>query len=311
MKSTTDISLAVAQLNSGGLVAFATETVYGLGGDARNDSAVARIYQAKGRPQFNPLIVHVASFEAARKLGKFGDIAQKLAQTFWPGPLTLVVPRLPDCPVSLLATAGLDSLAIRVPVHPQAQELLAEFGGPVVAPSANPSGFISPTSVGHVVAGLGGRIDMVLDGGDCPVGVESTIVSLVGDSPVILRHGGLARADIEAALGMAVSDGRDDAAQPTAPGQLKSHYAPKASVRLNVTKPNQDEVLLGFGPVEAEFNLSVTGDLRQAAANLFKMLHLLDSRGVDKIAVSPVPDTGLGEAINDRLNRAATPRGNI
>ncbi len=311
MKRTTDISLAANHLSSGELVAFATETVYGLGADASNDRAVAAIFKAKGRPQFNPLIVHVASAEAAQKLGAFNQVAQKLAQALWPGPLTLVVPRLADCPVSLLASAGLDSLAIRVPAHAQAQQFLGKFGGPVVAPSANPSGFISPTSAEHVVAGLEGRINMVLDGGDCPVGVESTIVSCLASDPVILRHGGLTRVDIEKVLGGVISDGHDDAAHPTAPGQLKSHYAPNASVRLNVTRLQQDEVLLGFGPVEAEFNLSPNGDLTQAAANLFKMLHMLDQSGVEKIAVSPIPDHGLGEAINDRLSRAATPRGNI
>ncbi len=311
MERTTDISAAVDFLNSGRLVAFPTETVYGLGGDACNDTAVAAIFAAKGRPQFNPLIVHVASMEAAQELAEFNPTARNLADAFWPGPLTLVLPRLDQCPVSLLASAGLNSLAIRVPAHPLAQSLLQQFDGPVVAPSANPSGAISPTSADHVVAGLVGKIDMVLDGGDCDVGVESTIISCMGNEPVILRHGGLAREAIEAVLGVSISDGHQDAENPTAPGQLLSHYAPRASVRLEVIDPAKDEALLGFGSlaVEPVLNLSTTGDLTEAAANLFKMLHQLDKMGVDKIAISPIPNHGLGEAINDRLRRAATPRG--
>ena len=310
MKRTTDISTAVAHLKNHKLVAFPTETVYGLGGDGCNDQVVAKIYEAKGRPQFNPLIVHVASFKAARELAQFNLMACKLAEKFWPGPLTLVVPRLPDCPVSLLASAGLDSLAIRVPAHPLAQALLKKYGGPLVAPSANPSGAISPTSAAHVMAGLEGKIDMVLDGGECKVGVESTIVSCLEDAPVILRHGGLPRSNIEALLAMKVADGAENAKTPTAPGQLLSHYAPKASVRLNVTEPFADEVYLGFGTcsVEPALNLSANASLTEAAANLFKMLHQLDQQGVEKIAVSPIPDHGLGEAINDRLRRAAAPR---
>ncbi len=310
MKRTTDISLAADHLKSGGLVAFATETVYGLGADASNDQAVAAIFQAKGRPQFNPLIVHVATFEAAQKLGAFNQEAQKLAQAFWPGPLTLVIPRLPDCPVSLLATAGLDSLAIRVPAHAGTQKLLTEFGGPVVAPSANPSGMISPTRVEHVMSGLEGKIDMVLDGGDCGIGVESTIVSCLAEQPKILRHGGLARGDIENVLGLQIPDGMNDAANPTAPGQLQSHYAPKARLRLNVVVPEKHEAFLEFGPsdMEPDLNLSTTGNLAEAATNLFRMLHKLDAQGVGKIAIAPIPNHGLGEAINDRLRRAATPR---
>jgi len=310
MKRTTDISLAAGHLKSGGLVAFATETVYGLGADASNDTAVAAIYQAKGRPQFNPLIVHVATFEAAQKLGIFNQVAQKLAQAFWPGPLTLVVPRMPDCPVSLLATAGLDSLAIRVPAHKQAHALLEQFDGPVVAPSANPSGTVSPTSIEHVITGLEGKIDMVLDGGDCAVGVESTIVSSLDETATILRHGGLARANIEATLGVTVADGQIDSNNPTAPGQLKSHYAPRAKLRLNVVRPEKHEAFLEFGPCDTDpdLNLSPKGDLIEAAANLFRMLHKLDAQGVEQIAVAPIPNYGLGEAINDRLRRAATSR---
>lgn len=310
MKRTTDMEKAVVHLQNGELVAFPTETVYGLGADACNDSAVAAIYQAKGRPQFNPLIVHVAALLEARTLGAFNATAAKLAQVFWPGPLTLVVPRQSDCPVSLLASAGLDTLAIRVPAHPLAQGLLARFDGPLVAPSANPSGGISPTTAAHVLQGLGDKIAMVLDGGDCRVGVESTILSCLDKEPVILRHGGVVRQDIERVLGTSVSDGRENSKNPTAPGQLQSHYAPVASVRLNVTQPDKDETLLGFGPGAplAALNLSVSGDLTEAAANLFDMLHRLDQQGVAKIAVSPIPQTGLGEAINDRLTRAAAPR---
>ena len=227
MKRTTDISLAAAHLKAGKLVAFPTETVYGLGGDACDDNAVAAIFQAKGRPQFNPLIVHVASFLVAQKLAKFNLAAEKLATALWPGPMTLVVPRAPDCPVSLLVSAGLDSLAIRVPAHPLAQALLAQIDSPIAAPSANPSGAISPTSADHVIAGLTKKIHMVLDGGDCPVGVESTIVSCLTNTPQILRHGGLARKDIEAVLGTEIADGQHSNTAPTAPGQLKSHYAPR------------------------------------------------------------------------------------
>ena len=322
MKRTTDISAAVEHLKNHKLVAFPTETVYGLGGDGLDDKVVAAIYQAKGRPQFNPLIVHVASLEAAQELAEFNPTAGKLAKAFWPGPLTLVVPRRSQCRVSLLASAGLDSLAIRVPAHPVAQALLQRFAGPLVAPSANRSGAISPTSADHVVAGLNGKIDMVLDGGDCEVGVESTIVSCLGEQPVILRHGGVARKAIEALLGVKVKDGQGNAkapvapdapdapVAPVAPGQLQSHYAPKASVRLKVLEPAADEAFLGFGPlaIEPVLNLSTTGDVSEAAANLFKMLHQLDHQGYEKIAVSPIPDHGLGEAINDRLRRAAAPR---
>ncbi len=313
MKSTKDISIVASHLRAGGLVAFPTETVYGLGGDARDDNAVAAIYAAKGRPQFNPLIVHVESFERAKEFGVFNEVAIKLAENFWPGPLTLVVPRAEGCQISLLASAGLDSLAIRVPAHPLAQKLLREFGGPLVAPSANPSGQISPTSAQHVMVGLDGKIDLVLDGGQCSVGLESTIVSCLGERPIILRHGGLVRADIEAALGIEVLSGNDGKAALTAPGQLTSHYAPNASMRLNAQSLQAGEALLGFGDVESlqaqvSLNLSPLGNVQEAAANLFSMMRQLDEMGVQKIAVSPIPNQGLGEAINDRLKRAAAPR---
>ena len=305
------IKAAAACLAAGGLVAFPTETVYGLGADARNGEAVARLYAAKGRPAFNPLIAHVADIAAARRLGAFNADAERLAAAFWPGPLTLVLPRRPDCPVSELALAGLDSLAVRVPAHPLAHALLTAFGGPVVAPSANRSGHISPTSAAHVLADLRGRIDMVLDGGPCPVGVESTIVACL-DGPALLRPGGLAREEIERVLGHALIVPAAPAV-PVAPGMLASHYAPKARLRLNAKSPHAGEALLAFGPQAPAadgktLNLSPRGDLIEAAANLFAHLRTLDASGAAAIAVMPVPRRGLGEAINDRLRRAAAPK---
>ena len=293
-------------LAKGGLVSFPTETVYGLGADARDDRAVAGIYAAKGRPSFNPLIVHVADTGAARRYVEFNDLAERLASAFWPGALTLVLPVRADAGISKLVTAGLETLAVRVPDHPVATGLLAAFGGPVAAPSANPSGRVSPTQASHVQAGLAGRIDAVVDGGPCAVGVESTIVSCVG-APALLRAGGIPAEAIEACLGQPLAR-PDDPATPVAPGQLASHYAPQGRVRLNATEAQAGEVLLGFGPVEAALNLSPTGDLTEAAANLFACLHKLDAMGAEAIAVSPVPDHGLGRAINDRLQRAAAPR---
>ncbi|WP_342068978.1 L-threonylcarbamoyladenylate synthase [Yoonia algicola] len=297
---------AAALLENGALVSFPTETVYGLGADARNDAAVAGIYTAKGRPSFNPLIVHVADVAAAHNYCVFNEVARQLAQAFWPGALTLVLPLRADAGVSKLVTAGLETLAIRVPDHPVALGLLARFGGPVAAPSANPSGRVSPTTAAHVVAGLGGRIGAVVDGGDCPVGLESTIVNCVGE-PALLRAGGIPLEVLEACLGRPLVR-PSDPALPTAPGQLESHYAPQGNVRLNAPYAEEGEVLLGFGPVDADLNLSVAGDLNEAAARLFACLHQLDAMGAAKIAVSPIPDHGLGRAINDRLKRAAAPR---
>ena len=286
------------------MVAFATETVYGLGGDARNDLAVARIFDAKGRPWFNPLIVHVADLATAEKYAVFDTRARDLAAAFWPGPLTMVLP-LRDAGLSPLVTADLPSVALRIPAHPAALALLRAFDGPLAAPSANPSGRISPTRAAHVAAGLSGRIAGILDGGPCAVGVESTILGLVG-APELLRAGGIAVEDIEAHLGQSLSAPQGH--RITAPGQMASHYAPNAALRLNATQAQDGEVLIGFGVVAGDLNLSAKGDLIEAAANLFHMLRAADDLG-NQIAVAPIPLQGLGLAINDRLARAAAPRG--
>ena len=300
---------AARLLRAGGLVAFPTETVYGLGGDARSDLAVARIFAAKGRPRFNPLIVHVPDLAAAQGFARLDARAVAVAQAFWPGPLTLVLPLRDGAGLSPLVTAGLDSVAIRVPAHPLAQALLRAFGGPLAAPSANPSGRVSPTRAAHVLEGLSGRIAAVIDGGPCAVGVESTILGLCG-APVLLRPGGVATEALEAALGVALPIG-GSAVKPSAPGQLASHYAPAAALRLNAATPAPGEVWLGFGPGPAGgLTLSATGDLVEAAANLFHLMRAADDLAGPggRIAVAPVPETGLGRAINDRLRRAAAPR---
>lgn len=303
--SKADIARAAACLRDGGLVAFPTETVYGLGADATNDTAVARIFEAKNRPAFNPLIAHVPDLAAAEALVEMTPEARALAQTFWPGALTLVLPLRDDAPISKLVTNGGPLLAIRVPDAPLARKLLQAVSRPIAAPSANPSGRISPTTAAHVLAGLAGRIDMILDGGPCAVGVESTIIGLAPE-PHLLRAGGIPTEAIEAALGhhLAPPPASDT---PSAPGQLASHYAPAAKVRLNATDARTDELLIGFGPVTGDLTLSPTGDLREAAATLFETLHKADATG-RAIAVAPIPDTGLGRAINDRLTRAAAPR---
>jgi L-threonylcarbamoyladenylate synthase len=307
MTAPVNISAAVTALTHGRLVAFPTETVYGLGADATNDAAVARVYDAKGRPRFNPLISHVASLAEAELLGEFAAEARRLAAVFWPGPLTLVVPRSRDCPVSLLASAGLPSIAIRVPRHPLALELLRAFGRPVVAPSANLSGRTSPTTAAHVRRQLGGKVAMILDGGPCTVGLESTVVSFIEEEPNLLRPGGIARTDIENVLGHPI-EAAADSGKLLSPGRLESHYAPQARLRLNAEAPRNGEAYLGFGGSGGKYNLSPSGDLVEAAANLFRMLHELDEQGAHVIAVAPIPATGLGEAINDRLIRAAAPR---
>ena len=302
------IAQAARLLQEGTLVAFPTETVYGLGGDARSDLAVARIFEAKGRPRFNPLIVHVEDLAAAEAIAVFNAGALALAQAFWPGPLTLVLPLREGAGLSALVTAGLASVAIRVPAHPVARALLAAFGGPLAAPSANPSGRVSPTRAAHVLEGLSGRIASVLDGGACAVGVESTIVTLE-PVPTLLRPGGLPVEALEAALGRRLVIG-GDASRPSAPGQLASHYAPVAAVRLNALRAEAGEVLVGFGPVAGNLTLSAGGDLVEAAAALFHALRQADRLAgpAGRIAFAPVPETGLGRAINDRLRRAAAPR---
>src|SRR5215216_5931342 len=313
------VAAAARALAEGGLVAFPTETVYGLGADATNPAAIARLYQAKGRPAFNPLIAHVGEIAAAQAIARFDASATALAEAFWPGPLTLVLPKTHNCAVADLATAGLDTVAIRIPAHPVARDILQIFGGPVVAPSANLSGHVSPTTAAHVQSDLAGRIDLIVDGGPVAVGVESTIVGCF-DQPMLLRPGGLPRAEIERVLGRALvqppADAESDSGQPLAPGMLASHYAPRAKVRLNAVTLEAGEALLAFGlgaisgidAASTVMNLSERGDLAEAAANLFGHLRALDGKGVRAIAVMSIPDEGLGEAINDRLRRAAVGR---
>jgi L-threonylcarbamoyladenylate synthase len=313
------VAEAARCLGQGGLVAFPTETVYGLGADASNPKAIARLYQAKGRPAFNPLIAHVGDLAAAMRIARFDAQATALARAFWPGPLTLVLPKSGDCAVADLATAGLDTIAVRVPAHPVARDILRAFGGPVVAPSANLSGHVSPTTAAHVQSDLAGRIDLIVDGGAVAVGVESTIVGCF-DEPMLLRPGGLPRGEIERVLGRPLLQPPDDpdadSGQPLAPGMLASHYAPRTRVRLNAISIEPGEALLAFGPAAvpgadaatAVMNLSARGDLDEAAANLFGYLRALDVSGARAIAVMPVPHHGLGEAINDRLRRAAVER---
>ena len=300
------IARAAAILLEGGLVAMPTETVYGLAADASNAAAVARLYAAKGRPRFNPLIAHVSGIEMARTLVQWPTLAGELAAAFWPGPLTLVLPRLAAAPICDLANAGLDSVAIRAPGHAAAQALLAAFGGPLVAPSANPSGGVSPTTAHHVSSGLGDKLDLILDGGACTVGLESTVIAILDNRATLLRPGGLERSRIEAITGPLAIAGHSDA--PASPGMLASHYAPGAPMRLNARRAEAGEVLLGFGAIEGDLNLSPAGDLAEAAARLFAALREMDALGPKRIAVAPIPDEGLGEAINDRLQRAAAPR---
>ena len=309
------VAEAARCLRNGGLVGFPTETVYGLGADAANPAAIGRLYQAKGRPAFNPLIAHVGDLAAAEAIAQFDSRARALAQAFWPGPLTLVLPKAQNCPIADLATAGLNTVAVRVPAHNVARALLQAFGGAVVAPSANRSGHVSPTTAAHVLADLDGRIDLILDGGPVEVGVESTIIGCF-DEPVLLRAGGLPREAIERLLGRALLAPQEpdaDSPHPLAPGMLASHYAPRARVRLQATDVHPGEALLAFGPdalpgldkAVAVMNLSESGDLTEAATKLFGYLRALDTYGAAGIAVMPVPGHGLGEAINDRLRRAA------
>jgi L-threonylcarbamoyladenylate synthase len=309
----SEIAAGAALIREGRLVAFPTETVYGLGADATNDRAVAAVYAAKGRPLHNPLITHVTSIDAALRLAGFNAHALRLAETFWPGPLTLVLPRRPDCAVSLLASAGLETIAVRIPAHAMARALIDHAGVPLVAPSANPSGRTSPTLAAHVREGLGSRVALIIDGGPSSVGIESTVVRSTGDRPTLLRPGGVPREAIVDALGgISLAADGEDASRPHAPGQIEGHYATKARIILDVVWPRFDVGLLAFGPTVPRHpgpvrNLSPGGDLVEAAANLFRMLHELDATGVETIAVMAIPRDGLGEAINDRLVRAAAP----
>jgi L-threonylcarbamoyladenylate synthase len=314
------IAQAARFLRDGALVAFGTETVYGLGADATNGAAVAAVFDAKGRPHFNPLICHYPEADAAFAQVEPNDAAQRLAAAFWPGPLTLVLPRRVTCPVALLAGAGLDTLAVRVPAHPVAQELLRAVDRPVAAPSANRSGQVSPTTTAHVLDGLAGRIAAVLDSGPCTVGVESTVLDLTGPHPVLLRPGGVTAEAIEAMIGNVGRPIQPAAAEAArglrSPGLLVSHYAPSLPVRLEATAVGADEALLAFGPplpgARLAFNLSAARDLTEAASRLFTGLRWLDDeamrQGLVRIAAMPVPGQGLGLAINDRLQRAAAPR---
>jgi len=305
------IAAAAAALAAGRLVAFPTETVYGLGANACDGRAVAAIFAAKNRPRFNPLIVHVRDRQAAEALAKLDDRARALASRFWPGPLSLVLPRAEGCPVSLLASAGLETIAIRVPGHPVAQQILSAFNRPIAAPSANPSGRLSPTTATHVAEWLGEDVALILDGGPSRIGLESTIVDLSRPMARLLRPGGLPAEEIEAEIGPLAD--YEPGIEPRAPGMLESHYAPELPLRLGAREVEPDEALLAFGPQvptggRATLNLSPAGDLTEAAANLFTHLRRLDASGAKRIAVMAVPERGLGRAINDRLRRGAAPR---
>jgi L-threonylcarbamoyladenylate synthase len=302
-----DIARACEALGAGALVGLPTETVYGLAADATNPLAVASIFEAKGRPRFNPLISHLASLEAAKSQGIFSPLAKRLAQAFWPGPLTLVVPRRDDASVCDLACAGLSTIALRVPDHPVSLALLTAFGRPLAAPSANLSGRPSPTTADHVREELGDKVALVLDGGPCAVGLESAVIAVNGDHATLLRQGGLTRAQIEAISGPLLLPQKADFSAPASPGMVLRHYAPKAPVVLGRMQADDGTVFIGFGEIggDAGFNLSPTGDLAQAAANLFGFLRAADASNPSAIYVAPIPDYGLGEAINDRLRRAA------
>ena len=300
------IGEAVARLLAGGLVAVRTETVYGLAADSTNAAAVAEIYRTKGRPDFNPLIVHVPDLEAARTLGQFNELAVRFATAFWPGPLTLVVPKTEACPVAAAVTAGLDTIALRVPAHPVMRAVLDASGLCLAAPSANCSGGISPTTADHVSSSLGKAAPLILDGGPCEKGIESTIVAIDGANYRILRPGPVTVAELEEIAGKVADITAGDKIE--APGQLASHYAPSKPVRLDAHSALADEYHIGFGVVMGDMNLSEGSDLAEAASRLFAALHQADASEKPKIAVAPVPDTGIGQALNDRLRRAATPK---
>ena len=313
IRPATDQAVAEAAvlIGAGGLVAFPTETVYGLGADATSDTAIAAVFAAKNRPDFNPLIVHFSNTQAASRSVVFDQRARTLADAFWPGALTLVLPRRPSNSISLLASSGLDTLAVRVPDHPVGRALLEAAGRPIAAPSANRSGTVSPTTADHVAASLGSRVGLILDGGPCRVGIESTVVDLTGAEPVLLRPGGIAAEAIEAEIG-ALAPAATRPGPARSPGMIGRHYAPRTPLRLDVRTSRPGEVLLAFGPdapTEAPgevLNLSATGDVEEAAANLFAMMRALDEARATAIAVMTVPEIGLGRAINDRLRRAAT-----
>jgi L-threonylcarbamoyladenylate synthase len=299
------VSAAAAILRRGGLVAFPTETVYGLGADATNGEAVAGIFAAKRRPRLNPLIVHVQDLAQAETFAEFSPEARALAGAFWPGALTLALPRRADSALSLLVSAGLDTVALRAPSHALARQLIVETGKPIAAPSANASGRVSPTTAAHVAEELGDAVDLILDGGPARLGIESTVIGFEHGKPVLLRPGAVAREEIEKITGPLAAS---SSTAITAPGQLESHYAPRASLRLDVREPEPGEAWLAFGSVPGATNLSPAGDLKEAASNLFAMLRKLDASGAARIAVAPIPEHGIGEAINDRLRRAAAPR---
>lgn len=305
------ISRASDALKQGEILSFPTETVYGLGADATNTKAVAKIFSAKNRPSFNPLILHFSSIDMAEKYVIINPLAKKLSDAFWPGPFTMVLPLKKNNGISKLITAGLETVAIRIPKHPVAQEILLEFSGPIAAPSANKSGHISPTCAQHVNEEFGNEIGMIIDGGPCDNGIESTIVKVNDDHLLLLRPGNITKETIERTLSIKVKIEDKPTDNPIAPGQLKSHYAPNAKMRLNVTHPNNDEAYLAFGDTQWTqnmLNLSQTRNLEEAAANLFSMMRALDQLNIKTIAVAPIPKNGLGYAINDRLERAAAPK---
>ena len=301
-----DLSKASELIKSGGTLAFPTETVYGLGADATNKLAVAKIFQAKGRPSFNPLIIHCFSIEQIQTFAMWSAEAQTVADKFWPGPLTMVLPLSPNSQISSLALAGLQTVAIRMPNHSVAQSILKLANTPIAAPSANPSGAVSATKAQHVISRLNGKIEGIISGNSSKIGLESTIISFLPE-PSILRFGAIDETDISEILGLDLKKKRKDL-KITAPGQLSSHYAPKGSIRLNSKVFKKNEVSLGFGQILCDLNLSPKGNLTEAAANLFDYLHRLDEMGAEKIAVSPIPEEGIGIAINDRLRRAAAPK---
>ncbi|MEP3244524.1 MAG: L-threonylcarbamoyladenylate synthase [Sneathiella sp.] len=309
LPSQKSLAAAASLIQSGELVAFPTETVYGLGADATNDAAVAKIFEAKGRPSFNPLIVHVPDLLTARKYVQFNALAENLAALFWPGALTMVLPRCSDCPISALASAGLETLAIRIPANALARDLLKACDRPLAAPSANPSGQISPTHAQHVAEGLNGKVSVILDGGPCQIGVESTVIGFDDDEIILLRPGGITKEQLQSASTRLRE--ADAQSEITSPGMLLSHYAPSCPVRLNAKEKRDGEAFLGFGREYEKIstiNLSISGDLTEATTNLFSAFHLLDEQGFESIAVAPIPAVGLGVAINDRLKRAAAPR---